>query len=84
MRAFVAVILATVLLGAGFIAVAGQIDQADASVNNSDPGADALNASIDVTEKLTLVQGTALPLIGMAALMLLATGLLVGVSRGSR
>lgn len=84
MRAFVAVILAMAILGIGFIAVGGQIDQADGSINDSDSSADAFNASVDVTEKLTLVQGAAIPLIGMAALAMLAVGVLGSVARRSR
>lgn len=84
MKAFVAVILAVVMVGVGFIAVGGQIDQADGAVNDSDPGADAFNASVDVTEQLTLVQGAAIPLVGMAALAMLAVGVLGSVARRSR
>lgn len=84
MRAYVAIILAIAMLGVGFIAVGGQIDQADQAINDSDPGADAYNASVDVTEKMTLVQGAVIPLAGMIAFALIGISLFAVVLRSGR
>lgn len=76
--------LVLVILLIGMIAVGGQIDRAESSVNDSDPGSDALNASVDAVDKFTRVQGAAIPIVGLSAVAMLALGLLAATARGGR
>lgn len=84
MRTIVAVTLAACLLFLGFQAIGGQ-------ALDSKPGAgasEAENSSYETAENVTTGLGdaaaVAVPWFGVASIVLVSAGLLVGVSRGGR